>query len=289
MTTDLGMPTVASDPYGHLRGTEPFPDAARRPSPTPSCARTSATPPARSAPSARASSRRSTTGRSCAAPARAIKDRRHAHLPELLVQFEEAVTAAGGVVHWARDAAEANRDRRRPRAGDRAPTRSSRSSRWPPRRSGSTRPSASAGIAALGDRPRRADRPARPTTCRRTSSSRRSTATARRSATSSCARWAAGRPAPGRSPTSRRRWPRRRARTCARSSCAREVGDLRRQLRGRRDRHARRRRVRGQRPDVPDAARDADHGHGHREARADVARTSRSSCSCCRARRPPSG
>src|SRR5206468_11104855 len=31
-----------------------------------------------------------------------------AHLDRYLVQFEEQVTARGGVVHWARDAAEAN-------------------------------------------------------------------------------------------------------------------------------------------------------------------------------------
>jgi L-lactate dehydrogenase complex protein LldF len=39
----------------------------------------------------------------------AIKDDTLARLPELLVQLEQRVTAAGGVVHWARDAAEANR------------------------------------------------------------------------------------------------------------------------------------------------------------------------------------
>ncbi|MFB9236922.1 lactate utilization protein B [Plantactinospora siamensis] len=38
----------------------------------------------------------------------AIKDRVLADLPELLEQLEAAVTAAGGTVHWARDAAEAN-------------------------------------------------------------------------------------------------------------------------------------------------------------------------------------
>jgi L-lactate dehydrogenase complex protein LldF len=38
----------------------------------------------------------------------AIKDDVLARLPELLVQLEERVVAAGGVVHWARDAAEAN-------------------------------------------------------------------------------------------------------------------------------------------------------------------------------------
>lgn len=38
----------------------------------------------------------------------AIKDDVLARLPELLVELEGNVTAAGGVVHWARDAAEAN-------------------------------------------------------------------------------------------------------------------------------------------------------------------------------------
>jgi L-lactate dehydrogenase complex protein LldF len=38
----------------------------------------------------------------------AIKDDVLARLPELLTQLEERVVAAGGVVHWARDAAEAN-------------------------------------------------------------------------------------------------------------------------------------------------------------------------------------
>jgi L-lactate dehydrogenase complex protein LldF len=38
----------------------------------------------------------------------AIKDDVLARLPELLVQLDDAVTAAGGVVHWAADAAEAN-------------------------------------------------------------------------------------------------------------------------------------------------------------------------------------
>ncbi|SFT13410.1 L-lactate dehydrogenase complex protein LldF [Streptomyces harbinensis] len=39
----------------------------------------------------------------------AIKDRTLRHLDHYLVQLEERVTAAGGVVHWAADAAEANR------------------------------------------------------------------------------------------------------------------------------------------------------------------------------------
>jgi L-lactate dehydrogenase complex protein LldF len=39
----------------------------------------------------------------------ALKERVLRHLDSYLVQFEEAFTAAGGQVHWARDAAEANR------------------------------------------------------------------------------------------------------------------------------------------------------------------------------------
>ena len=39
---------------------------------------------------------------------RAVKEDVLAHLDEYLVQFESAVQAAGGVVHWARDAEEAN-------------------------------------------------------------------------------------------------------------------------------------------------------------------------------------
>jgi L-lactate dehydrogenase complex protein LldF len=39
---------------------------------------------------------------------RTLKASTMARLPELLVQLEERVTAQGGTVHWARDAAEAN-------------------------------------------------------------------------------------------------------------------------------------------------------------------------------------
>ena len=56
----------------------------------------------------------------------------------------------------------------------------------------------------------------------------------------------------------------------------------------RRDRHRLRRRVGGQRPLLHDAARDADHGRRDREARCRRPRTSRSSSSSCRARRPAS-
>ncbi len=40
--------------------------------------------------------------------AKAIKDHALAHLDTYLLRFEENVTKAGGNVHWARDAAEAN-------------------------------------------------------------------------------------------------------------------------------------------------------------------------------------
>ena len=69
----------------------------------------------------------------------------------------------------------------------------------------------------------------------------------------------------------------------------RQGGGVRRQLRYRRHRNPLRPRVGGQRPDVPDPAADADHRHGHRETAAAHSPTSRSSCSCCRDRRPASG
>jgi L-lactate dehydrogenase complex protein LldF len=63
----------------------------------------------------------------------AIKDRVLRHLDRYLETFEAAATAAGAQVHWARDGDEAAR--LLPSWCDRpAPTRSSRSSRWPPRR-----------------------------------------------------------------------------------------------------------------------------------------------------------
>ena len=75
---------------------------------------------------------------------------------------------------------------------------------------------------------------------------------------------------------------------------AREVprrahGGERGQLRRRRDGHGVRRRVRGKRPHVHDAAARARDDPRDREARADASPISRSSCSSCRARRPASG
>ena len=96
-------------PAPSFRGTPPFPEAARR---------------ALADDQLRTNLRRATmtirTKRQRAVDERddwealrvagaAIKDDVLARLPELLIELESNVTAAGGVVHWARDAAEANR------------------------------------------------------------------------------------------------------------------------------------------------------------------------------------
>ncbi|WP_233600842.1 MULTISPECIES: lactate utilization protein B [Micromonospora] len=109
MRTFLGMPTTAPAGVGHLRGDEPFPAAARK---------------ALGDAQLRRNLRHATTtirAKSGAvidevpdwaelrAAGRAIKADTMARLPELLEQLEAAVTAAGGVVHWAADAVEANR------------------------------------------------------------------------------------------------------------------------------------------------------------------------------------
>ncbi|MEW1585423.1 LutB/LldF family L-lactate oxidation iron-sulfur protein [Micromonospora vinacea] len=107
--TFLGMPATAPRGVGHLRGDEPFPVAARR----------SLT----DAQLRRNLGHATTTIRAKSAAVisevpdweelrdagQAIKTDAMARLPELLQQLEAAVTAAGGTVHWAADAVEANR------------------------------------------------------------------------------------------------------------------------------------------------------------------------------------
>ncbi len=103
-----GAPPTSPRGTGHLRGDESFPAAARH-----SLADTQL----------RANlghATRTIRGKRAAVVAelpdweelreagRQLKVHTMAHLPEYLVQLEEAVTARGGVVHWARDAAEAN-------------------------------------------------------------------------------------------------------------------------------------------------------------------------------------
>ena len=114
------------------------------------------------------------------------------------------------------------------------------------------------------------------TTCPATSSSPPSTATAPRSARSSGAGWP---PPAARRPTTSPTSPAELA-AAARLHLREKFllgqdGGLRGQLRRRRDRHPRRRRVRGQRPDVPDPARGAGLGRRHREGRAHLGRPRR--------------
>lgn len=112
MTTRLGMPAfppTAPRGVGHLRGAETFPEAA---------AHELANGQLRSnLRTATHTIRAKRAGVVAELPdwedlrlaGSAIKRDVMARLPELLEQFEAAVTARGGHVHWARDAEEANR------------------------------------------------------------------------------------------------------------------------------------------------------------------------------------
>jgi L-lactate dehydrogenase complex protein LldF len=107
MTTFLGMPTAPRG-VGRLRQDEPFPVAARR---------------ALGDAQLRANLRKATSHirakraavvaelpdwEELRAAGQAIKARTMADLGRYLMQLEQAVTARGGTVHWARDANEAN-------------------------------------------------------------------------------------------------------------------------------------------------------------------------------------
>jgi len=108
----LGMPQVPpTSPrgVGHLRGDESFPDAARH-----SLADTQLRANLGNATRTIRAKRARVVAEvpdweELREAGRQIKVHTMAHLPAYLTQFEEAVTARGGVVHWARDAAEANR------------------------------------------------------------------------------------------------------------------------------------------------------------------------------------
>jgi L-lactate dehydrogenase complex protein LldF len=104
----LGMPT-APPGVGHLRGDRPFPEAARAALGDAQLRRNlgKATGTIRA-------KRASVVAElpdwaELRAAGAAIKDQVLAGLDTYLVQLEEQVTARGGVVHWARDATEANR------------------------------------------------------------------------------------------------------------------------------------------------------------------------------------
>jgi L-lactate dehydrogenase complex protein LldF len=94
---------------GHLRGNEPFPAAARR-----ALADTQLRRNIGKATATIRTKRAVVVGEvpdweELREAGRACKTDTMARLPELLEQLEERVTAAGGHVHWARDAPEANR------------------------------------------------------------------------------------------------------------------------------------------------------------------------------------
>lgn len=104
MSTFLGVPGS-----GNIRGAEPFPDAARKALRDTQMRRNvgHATKTIRT--------KRLTAVAECAdweelrAAGSALKQEVLSRLPELLEELERNVTARGGVVHWARDADEANR------------------------------------------------------------------------------------------------------------------------------------------------------------------------------------
>ena len=105
--TFLGLPTAPRG-VGHLRGAEPFPVAARR--------ALADTQLRRNLGKATRTIRAKRAAVVAELPdwealrdaGQAIKAETMAHLDRYLEQLEEEVTARGGVVHWARDATEAN-------------------------------------------------------------------------------------------------------------------------------------------------------------------------------------
>ena len=109
MTTFLGLPTTAPRGVGHLRGDEPFPAAAHKALGNDQLRRNlghaTATIRARSG----AVIGELPDWQELRTAGSALKTDTMARLPELLEQLESNVTAAGGVVHWAADANEANR------------------------------------------------------------------------------------------------------------------------------------------------------------------------------------
>src|SRR4051812_14957224 len=103
------MPATAPRGVGHLRGDEPFPAAARAALANPQLRRNLG----HATSTIRAKSAKVIAElpdwQELRTAGSALKAGTMARLPELLLQLEEKVTAAGGVVHWAADANEANR------------------------------------------------------------------------------------------------------------------------------------------------------------------------------------
>jgi L-lactate dehydrogenase complex protein LldF len=108
MTTFLGIPTAPSA-TGHLRGDTTFPVAARD-----AVADSQLRRNIGHATATIRAKRAKVVGevpdwQQLREAGRAIKAETMQHLDRYLLQFEEAFIARGGVVHWARDAADANR------------------------------------------------------------------------------------------------------------------------------------------------------------------------------------
>ena len=108
----LGMPAVpppAPRGVGNLRGDESFPDAARH-ALADSQLRANLGHATRTIRAKRASVVAELSDwEELREAGRQLKVHTMAHLPDYLEQLEAAVTARGGIVHWARDAEEANR------------------------------------------------------------------------------------------------------------------------------------------------------------------------------------
>ncbi|WP_088997577.1 LutB/LldF family L-lactate oxidation iron-sulfur protein [Micromonospora echinaurantiaca] len=103
------MPATAPRGVGHLRGDEPFPAAARRALADAQLRRNLGHATTTIRAKSGAAIGELPDWEQLRAAGSAIKADVLARLPELLEQLEAAVTAAGGTVHWAADAVEANR------------------------------------------------------------------------------------------------------------------------------------------------------------------------------------
>ncbi|MEV8509831.1 lactate utilization protein B [Actinoplanes sp. NPDC051475] len=107
--TFLGMPATAPRGVGNLRGDEPFPEAARKALANDQLRRNLGHATSTIRRKSGAVVAELPDWQELRAAGSALKAATMARLPELLEQLEEKVTAAGGVVHWAADANEANR------------------------------------------------------------------------------------------------------------------------------------------------------------------------------------
>jgi L-lactate dehydrogenase complex protein LldF len=108
MSTFLGMPVYAPRGVGALRGDEPFPAAARTALRDEQLRRNLGHATATIRAKRAAVVAEVPDWERLRLAGEAIKAATMARLDEHLVRLEEAVTARGGVVHWARDANEAN-------------------------------------------------------------------------------------------------------------------------------------------------------------------------------------